>query len=442
MLLSRSLFGVAASALLTAAASAQDAPVVTAPPVLAPAPAAPPAQGESIVAIVNDEIISTYDVRQRLLLLLIQSGVQPTQQQLPQLEREALRSLVDERLQMQELRRIEKDRNLVGKLIATDEQVEREVGRLAQQTQMQPAQLAQALAGAGVNIATLRDRLRAQLSWERWIGGRYGTRVRIGQEQIEATLKRINEAAAKPQYLLSEIFIDAARVGGQEEATSGAQQLISQLQQGAPFPAVARQFSAAASAASGGDTGWLQETELAAPILAAVADMRPGQLSQPIPVADGVYIVQLRDKRAGAASTVVNLKQAAIRLTPEATEAEVRAAQTRLATLKTQITGCEGLETRAAAVEGVIAGDLGEAELNDLDTPFRDAAQRLAPGQVSDPIRTPVGLHLVAVCGKKAGGSEAPTADQVQDRLYGQQLALVSRRYMRDLRNSATIETR
>lgn len=428
--------------LLAVSAQAQEAPIATASPepAAAPAPAGP--QGESIAAVVNDEIISTYDVRQRLLLLLVQSGAQPTQQQLPQLEREALRSLVDERLQLQELRQMEKERDLVGKIVATEEQIDRELARIGKQSDLSAEQLTAALAGSGVNVQTLRDRLRAQVSWERWISGRYGSRVRIGQDQIEATLKRINEAASRPSYLLSEIFIDAARVGGQTEAAAGAEQLIAQIQQGAPFGAVARQFSSAPSAASGGDAGWLAESEIPGPLLTAVTQMRPGQLSQPIPVAEGVYVVQLRDKRAGAGSTVVNLKQAAVQLAPEAPEAEVSAAQTKLLALKTQITGCEGLETRAGAVEGVVAGDLGEAEVNDLDTQFREAATRLAPGQVSDPIRTPVGLHLVAVCAKRTGGVNAPTADQVEDRLYGAQLALVSRRYMRDLRNSATIESR
>jgi peptidyl-prolyl cis-trans isomerase SurA len=63
-------------------------------------------------------------------------------------------------------------------------------------------------------------------------------------------------------------------------------------------------------------------------------------------------------------------------------------------------------------------------------------------GQVSEPIRTSAGLHLVAVCGKRGGGPRELTAEQVENRLYGQQLDLIARRYMRDLRNSATIETR
>jgi peptidyl-prolyl cis-trans isomerase SurA len=438
MLRSRCLLGVAVAAVLSTGATAQTA----APAAPAPQPLAPPAQGEGVAAVVNDEIISTYDVRQRLLLLLIQSGVQPNENQLRQFQREALQSLVDERLQMQELRRQEKQRKIPGKLIATDAQVDAAVARIAQGTNLSSEQLAVALAQAGADIGTLRERLRAQISWERWIGGRYGQYVRIGPEQIAATLQRINEAAAKPSYRLSEIFIDSARVGGQAEAIRGAEQLIAQLQQGAPFGGVAQQFSAAPTAAQGGDTGWLLETEMTPPVLAAVQQMQPNQLSQPIPVADGVYIIQLREKRAGAAATVVNLKQVALRLPPEAPEAEVAAARAKLAAVRAQISGCVDLEAKANAAGGVVAGDLGETEISELDTAFREAAEQLGPNQISNPIRTQVGLHLVAVCGKRNGAGQTPTAAQVEDRLYGQQLAMASRRYMRDLRNSATIESR
>lgn len=446
MLRSRVVMGAALAALLSQAVSAQTPPpAVTAPAEPAPAaaaPEAPPAQGETIAAVVNDELISTYDLRQRLLLLLIQSGVQPTEAQFRQFQREALQRLVDEKLQMQELRRQETERKIPGKLIAADAQVEAALVRIAKQSNLTVDQLAATLAQAGVNIQTLRDATRADLSWERWIGGRYGQYVRIGPEQIAATVQRMNEAASRPSYRVNEIYIDASRVGGQAEALGGAQQLITQIQGGAPFPAVARQFSAAATAAAGGDAGWLQESELDPQVLAAVQQLQPGQLSAPIPVADGVYVIQLRDKRAGASATLVNLKQAAVRLPTQAAEADVTAARAKLASLRGQITSCTDLEAKAAAVPGVVAGDLGEAEIGDLDAQFREAAQRLSPNQVSEPIRTSVGLHLVAVCAKRTGGVAAPTPDQVEDRLYQQQLAMASRRYMRDLRNSATIESR
>jgi peptidyl-prolyl cis-trans isomerase SurA len=175
---------------------------------------------------------------------------------------------------------------------------------------------------------------------------------------------------------------------------------------------------------------------------AALEQMRPGQLSKPIPVRDGVYLIYLRDKRSGAGAMIVNLKQAAVGLAQGATDADVAAARTKLMTLRSQIKGCDDLEAQAAKSPGVVAGDLGEAEIKDLAPAFRDAAQALQPGQVSEPIRTAAGLHLIAVCGKHASGEETISHDQIESRLYGQQLSMIARRYMRDLRNQATIETR
>jgi len=159
-------------------------------------------------------------------------------------------------------------------------------------------------------------------------------------------------------------------------------------------------------------------------------------------VKDGVYIIYLKDKRSGAGETLVNLKQAAIALPTAASAADIEAARVKLEGLRAQIKGCENIETASKTVPGVVAGDLGEAEINDLAPQFRQAAESLKVGEVSAPIRTNVGLHLVAVCGKRASGGQQVNRDQIENRLYGQQLSMISRRYMRDLRTSATIETR
>jgi peptidyl-prolyl cis-trans isomerase SurA len=404
------------------------------------APPTPPAGlTESVAATVNDGIISTYDLAQRMRLLIVTSGIQPTQQNLQQLQRQALISLVDERLQIQELRRVEKEQKF--DIVATDEELDEEIAQMARGNNMSLEQFAAALNSQGV-YDSLREQLRAQVSWQRWIRGRYGSRVRIGDDQISAAQQHALAAASKPQYAVSEVFLDANRVGGMSTAVQGANQLVAQMQQGAPFPAVARQFSASATAASGGDAGWVAAGEFPPEVDQVLEQMRPGQLSQPIPVSDGVYIIFLRDKRAGSGSELVRLKQAAVAVPQGASDSVLAAARAKLEALRPNIGGCDSLEADAAKVEGVVAGDLGEAQVTDLAPAFRDAAQTLSPGQISEPIRTSAGLHLIAVCGKRAGGADEVSRDEIENRLYGQQLSMLSRRYMRDLRNSATIETR
>ena len=221
----------AAICVLTLAASPCTA---LAQPVPAPVPVAPPpppnALSEGVAAVVNDSIISTYDFRQRVRLLLITSGVQPTRENLPQIEQEALRSLVDEHLEVQEIKREEKEQKF--KILADDNDVNREISRIAQGNRMTGEQLLKALATAGVGSTTLKDQIRAQVSWDRWIQGRFGgSRMKIGQDQINAVIRQLEAETAKPQYQIAEIFIDAARVGGEDQAISGAQQLVAQLQQ-------------------------------------------------------------------------------------------------------------------------------------------------------------------------------------------------------------------
>jgi peptidyl-prolyl cis-trans isomerase SurA len=423
------------------AAFAQAAPAAPAAP--APAAASPPTGrqlAEGVAAIVNDEIISTYDVRQRMLLLILTAGVQPTEQNLPQIQQQAVRSLIEERLQMQEVRRQEQKQKF--EIVPTEAEVDQQIEGLAQENRITGDQLKGQLAGAGVNPETLRSQIRTQIAWQRWMQGRYGSRIRIGRDQVDAQLKRIEATSSQPRYLIGEIFIDNARAGGAAEAQRGAEQLIAQMQQGAPFSAVARQFSSAPTAANGGDAGWVSSAETPREVAAVLEQLRPGTLSPPIPAADGVYIVFLREKQAGGGASLIHLKQAAVRLGSDATPEQVAAAGRLLEQVRAKTTSCADLEAATKTVSGVTAGDLGEANEAELAPAFREAATGLTDNQLSPPIRTSVGLHLVQVCGRRSASAATPTAQEVENRLYSQQLAMLSRRYLRDLRNSATIETR
>jgi peptidyl-prolyl cis-trans isomerase SurA len=392
------------------------------------------------VVTVNDDLVSTYDIVQRMRLLIVTAGIQPNEQNLPDIQREAIRSLVDERLEMQALR--DEGKTQKFDLIASDQEVDDEIASIARSNNTSASQLLAQLAAQGVGAQTFRDQLRAEISWRGWIRGRYGQRLIIGDDQIKAFQKRLEAEAGKPQYQISEVFIDAARAGGPDAARQGAEQLINQLHNGAPFAAVARQFSNSPSAASGGDVGWISTGEMAPEVDRALEDLRPGQLSEPIPVKDGVYIVLLRDRRAGDASTVVKLKQIAIALAKTASPEDVAAANEKLAGLRSKLHGCDNLEAVAAKTEGAVAGDLGETDTKDLAPAFREVVETLQGGQVSNPVRTEAGLHLLAVCEKHRGGATQMTRDQIEDRLYGQELAMIAKRQLRDLRNSATIESR
>jgi peptidyl-prolyl cis-trans isomerase SurA len=402
---------------------------------------APSTLRQGVVAIVNDNVISSYDLQQRVLLLVATSGVQPTAQNTPQFEQEAVNELIDEALEMQEVRRAEKDQKF--KIVADDDAVNHRIDEIAQQSPYKSGQrLLEAFANAGIEPATFRAQVRADISWQDWMHGRYGgSRLKISPAQVNAVVSEIEAQASQPQYLLGEILLDADHAGGMPQAEAAGAQLVTQLQQGAPFTQVARQFSSASTAATGGDAGWLSEAQLPAELRPVVEQLRPGELSRPIDAPNGVYIILLRDKRAGSTAELITLKQAAISLPPDATPQAVADAQRKLMALRGELKdGCDGLEARAAKVDGVVAGDLGEADLKDLKPEFRDAVRSLTAGQVSEPIRTDAGLHLIAVCGRRQAGVNIPPTNEIEARLKEQEISLISKRQLRDLRNSATIE--
>ncbi|HTK35796.1 MAG TPA: peptidylprolyl isomerase [Caulobacteraceae bacterium] len=402
--------------------------------------AAVPTLREGVAALVNDEIISTYDLRQRMLLLIVTSGVQVTEQNLPQIQAEALRDLIDERLQMQEVRRIEE--RTKSTLEPTKAELTEQVDHLAQQNGLSGQQMVASLAQAGVDERALTGQLQAEIAWQRYVGGRFGGTVKIGEDQIQAALKRAEAAQSRTQYQVGEIFIDSQRAGSEAAAMDGARALAQQLTQGAPFANVARQFSAAPSAAAGGDAGWMVSGDMPPAIEAALEQLRPGQLSPPVPVNGGVYLLLLRDKRTGVGATLVSLKQAAVRLAADAPPADVAAAQAKLEALRPKIASCKAMDAEAGKVAGVVAGDLGEADINDLSASFRDAIANLKVDQVSAPVRTNAGLHLVALCGKRSGGANQLSREDVENRLTEQELVMIARRELRNLRNSASIENR
>lgn len=443
--LQRYMTGVAIAALLAGSAMAQTAPPAQPAaagnlnPAAEAAPVAPPAapafqMSDGILATVNDSVITGFDLRQRMLLLIAMTQVQPTPENIPAIQQQALNALIDERLQTQELRNFED-------LVVSDEQVEQEITAMAQEVGASPQAYVDFLAQGGIRPSTLREQLRTQIGWSQLVGGRFQSRARVSRSAVAAALRQVSEAASKKQYLIGEIYIESARVGGQQAALNGANQLVQQMVQGAPFQAVAQQFSAAPSATRGGDAGWVVEGTMQPALQQALDQLQVGQLSRPIPVDGGVYIVYMRDKRDGASASLVSIKQVMIELPDTATDADVAAATQRLEALRPQLT-CDTMLARATSETGLLGADLGEADVQNLAPQFQQVARSAEVGSVSTAVRTPLGVHLLGVCGRRVGGTEAPNPQEVENSLFRQNLATLGRRYMRDLREDALIEYR
>jgi len=382
-----------------------------------------------IAAVVNSDIVTIHDLRQRVLYMMATGGVERDEASIQRLQRQALSNLVDEHLQMQESEKYD--------LEVSDEDVNSSVGRLFSRNGVDPNQIISDLASAGVSIETLRDQVRSDLAWQRIVNGLYGSRIRISDAQIDETLNQITANSSKPNYRVAEIYIEASpEIGGINGALEGANAMITQVQGGAPFALLAQQFSSAASAARGGDIGWVREGELRPELDVIIKQMNAGSISKPIRVPGGVYVVALIEKKISESDTLYTLKQVTVE------DDDTEAAKKRLVALRGELTSCDSLESDVDVLEGIEAADMGELKSSDLNENIVAALESTDVGSLSDPFDRPNGATSIMVCDRATTGADIPTRDQIEDRLLDQQLAQASKRALRDLRRQATLVVR
>ncbi len=391
---------------------------------------------EGVAAIVNDQPITRLDVRQRTQFLLATSGAtQITEELVQRASAAALNALIDERLQIQEA-------SGKFKVTMSDGEVDRILTNQARQNGATLQAFFDDLRNIGVSAQSYRDKTRAEVMWQRLVSGRFGPRVRVNRDQVRAALNRILANTNKPQLLMSEIYLEDENEAASSQTLEGAKTLVQQLRAGASFPIIAQQFSFAPSASTGGDMGWITSGELRPEVIPVAEAMSPGTISDPIVVKGGVMIVAVREKRAPTPpKSKLKLKEMSAKVAAGAPETAWQRAEQSLRQSRDALrNGCDGV-SRAAQRAGVDAIDLGEVDDSDLSEPFKTQALSLARTQASPVFRSETGVHVLILCDKETTGDDIPTAAQLEDRLYDQELALIARRYLRDIRREAAIVT-
>ncbi|MFO1187627.1 MAG: peptidylprolyl isomerase [Alphaproteobacteria bacterium] len=429
------------------AAAAQSAPAEIAPTATA-RKLVPQANGlagvneQRIAAIVNDEVISYYDLDQRMKLVISSSGYTPSEIERRGLEKQVLRNLIDEKLKFQETRRLE-----VG--YEQQEIVDR-LQRIAQGGGTTVPDIQADLERRGISVFTLTEQIKADLVWNKLVQGRFGREVKIDEKQINEIQDEARASVGKAQYDVVEIFLPIDNPNDAAKVEQQAKTLIEQLKKGVPFPQLAQQFSQAPSAASGGQVGWVTQGQMPAELDTWLKGAHRGALSlEPVRTVGGYYILGVRDTRnvaSGPSSpkTPLFLKRIVVRLPANASTARAAQAYNQLKEAAARVKGCNTLADVAKTVPG--------AEIVDIGTkPFLALAQRdqvrlmgLVSGQASPPAdRTNEGYDSIVLCGHAEEQAQGVMSrDEIADRLYEQQLSMYSRRYLRDLRRDAVIDNR
>lgn len=395
-------------------------------------------EGLSIAAVVNDDVITMLDLSARTRFVALATNLPDLPEARDRLAGQVLRTLIDERLKLQEAERLG--------ISVTQNDIDGRMANIAEQGGPSPERVFADLEAYGIPPNTLTEQFRAEVAWERVVLRVLAPRIVISEDMIDETLAQLRAEAGQPRYLVSEIFLPVDSASGEAEVRQSGERLVAQLRAGADFAAVARQFSQASSAAAGGNLGWVSPSQLDRALAAAVAGLAPTNVSDPIRSIGGFHILQVRDRRtAGGAGGPgsATLARVFFVLPDDASteETQTRLAEARSATVN--LGGCKAM----AALGREVNPEATQTMLRNV--PIAEMAPELSKvvidsriGEASQALRIPGGVVVVMVCERTAEGGGLPGRAEVRQRLSRDRLEVSARGYLRDLRRAAVVDVR
>ncbi len=372
---------------------------------------------------INDQVVTGYELEQRRRMLQVLNAP-------GDLESLAREQLVDDRLRMQAA--------IDAGIRPSPEEVLDGMDEFAARASLSREQFVQALGQRGVDEETFRDFVRSGLSWRLLVQQRFAGRASVSETDVDRALSS-EGGGSNVRVLLSEIIMPMSPA--QETTVRARAARIAELDSVSAFSAQARRFSATASRGNGGRLPWRDLNELPAPLRPIVLGLRPGQVSDPIPLQGAVALFQLRDIQE------TEYKR------PEATALEYAAyymAGGRTAENLARARALAGRIDRCDDLYGVAQGqpeevlERGVLPVGQVPTDIAFELSKLDPGEVSTALTRSDGQTLVflMLCGRSASVEEEVDRDQVTLGLRNQRLESLAQGYLSQLRSDARIQNR
>ena len=365
-----------------------------------PVHAAPRAvEVDRIVAVVNSEVITSLQLRARIEQAkrqLARQGVELPPDNV--LERQLLERLIVERAQVQLAQETS--------LRVDDATLERAIERIAGNNKLSVEQLREALEKDGVAWNRFRDEIRTEILLTRLREREVDSRVVVTDAEIDNFIANNPDAFSGQEFSVAHILLrtpEGATPQQIEAVARRAEQVMTRLRSGEDFARVAAEVSDAPDGLSGGALGWRPLDRLPGLFADAVRRMQPGETSPILRSAAGLHIVRLVERRGGGAEAVQQLEQTRARhiliktsevLSDTDAEARLRAIRERV------VNGADFGELAKASSADLSAakgGDLGWLNPGDTVPEFERAMNALQAGEVSPPVRSPFGWHLIQV---------------------------------------------
>lgn len=369
----------------------------------------------SPVMIVNDRAISGYELQQRTLFLQIlrQPG---------DLDAEALKSLIEDRLRMAQAVRLG--------LVVAPEALQAGMEEFAGRANLTAEEFLKAVGEAGIDPETFRDFIESGLAWRDIVRGKFAPTVNITDAEIDRALASFIPTTAL-KVLASEIVLPAT---GAERGNALvlARRLKQEISKNNNFAEAARQNSAGPTAGRGGALGWTRLSELPPEVAAVLRNLAPGQVSEPVVLADTVVIYQLQelgeDALGGPAATLVDYAQFLFPAGDTKEGARIRAA----------VDTCNDLYDlgKDLPADRLLRESRPQA---DLPGDIAAALTLLDPGESTTALARGGWQVFLMLCSRGAPVELQPGRDQVRQQLTNQRLSQLADIYLEELRSEAII---
>ncbi|HUJ86063.1 MAG TPA: peptidylprolyl isomerase [Burkholderiales bacterium] len=400
---------------------------------------------DRIVAVVNKEAITQSELDDQVAAAERQLGRQGTP--LPEravLQRQVLDRLILVKAQLQ----LAKETGIR----IDDVQVDRAVERIAENNNLTLAAFRSALERDGVSFDKFRDQVRDQIILTRLREREVDSKIQVSDSEIDLYLEQNKDVAKqRAEYNVAQILVrlpDQASPERIEAAHAKAEKARAEALAGADFAKLAATYSDGPDALKGGELGWRSEDRLPDLFTAALKDMQPNGISQVLRSPAGFHVLKLLGRRDAAGAAGPPVKQTHVRhiliRTSEAVSEDD--AKRKLEDLRERIVrgGADFAELARVHSEDASAargGDLGWVYPGDTVPDFERAMDALKPGEISQPVKTPFGWHLIQVLERRTAGM-SPERRRLQAReiLRERKSDEAYQEWLRQLRDETYVE--
>lgn len=396
---------------------------------LALAPAASYAQSVGIAAVVNEQVITTTDVTDRMDFIIATTELKATPEVQAKLRPRIIDALINETLELEEAKRLSID--------ITDAEIDAAIGKLEQARHRPPGSLRTFITENNLSYATLEKQLRAQLAWSKVVQRKLRRSVFIADDEVARAQQAQAAAPGTKELRIAAISLPITDPSQEADVAAQAADLSEKLNNGADFLSLAQDASAGGKAVLNAPV-WVPEEGLQPVMQQALRTLQPGQVTQPLRTQNSYQLVSLLDRRTSKATpdnTEVVLKQYTIVMPAQRDKESILRLRALSDAIRANPGSCiDDVAPPEAKVEYL------HAKYGQMTPDLRSVVEHLGVTEISEPLLTPDKILLVMPCERTEPAVGLPDATKVKNELYSEKLELEAQKYLRNLRRDAFVD--